>query len=151
MAENIYLDLTVAVACERYELDEHEWALFTFTDGAKNITVGLENMQTGAKIRATFPREEIRFEEMKRWDEPKKVLFLQNMIENGKELPPQLVDSFQHAMLKLDLPTAEPDEEDSVLVEVTSYENGAVTEVTEETPEEFEKKVGKKIFKRKAV
>ena len=138
MAENPYLDLTVTVACERYDLDEHDWSLFTFTESAKTITVGLENSMTGAKLRATFPREEIRFEEMKRWDEPKKLAYLKSMVEAGKELPSQLVDSFQHAMLKLELPTAEPSEEDSVLVE-------------EETAEDFENKVGKKVFKRKAV
>ena len=138
MAENPYLDLTVTVACERYNLDEHDWTLFAFSESAKTITVALENSLTGAKLRATFARDEIRLEEMKRWDESKKLAYLKGMVEAGKELPPQLVDSFQHAMLKLEVPTAEPSEEDSVLVE-------------EETAEEFEKKVGTKVFKRKTV
>lgn len=138
MTENLYLDLTLSLACRQYNLDEHDWVLQTFTDGAKSITVGLEHRMNGAKLRCSFPREEIRFEEMKNWSEEKKLAYLTGMLKDGHTLPPQLVDSFQHAMLKLELPTEEPNVEDSIIVE-------------DETAQEFEAKVGKKVFKRKAV
>lgn len=138
MAENLYLELAIDVACERYNLDEQEWTMFTFTDGAKAISVGLEHTESGAKVRCSFPREEIRFEEMKRWSFEKKLAYVRGLTEAGKELDEKLVDSFHDVMLKLDLPTTvEQSEDDTVLVE-------------EETAEQFEKKVGKK-FKRKAV
>ena len=137
MAENLYLDLAITVACERYNLDENEWTLNSFTDGAKTISVQLESYE-GCKIKASFPREEIRFEEIKRWSDEKKIAYVRGLTEAGKELDEKLVDSFHDVMLKLELPTVvEPSEEYSVLVE-------------EETEQEFEKKVGKK-FKRKAV
>ena len=140
MAENIYLDLAVTVACERYNLDELEWTLFTFTDGSKAITIGLENINTGAKVRASFPRIDIRFEEMKRWSDDKKMVFVKNLIADGHELPEELAESFHDVMQRVEFPNT-VSEEDTVLVE-------------EETEQEFNAKVGikkPKKFKRKEV
>ena len=144
VTDNLYLDLAINLAVKEYHLDENEWTVMSLNDGAKTVTVGLEHNLMGSKIRATFPREIIRYEEMKSWSEEKKVLFLKQSKEDGVELPEVLHESFQDAMIKL----ATHGEE----ITVTLNDAVLVPVDEEESAEEFERKVeGKKKFKRKAV
>lgn len=156
MAENVYLDLVVDTALERYNLDADEWGMTSFSEGAKSFSVGLENSETGAKVKAIFSRIDIRMEEMKLWSAERKKQYLKYLDEVGEELPEDLVDSFHEVMLKLDLPSevAEGDEDDTILVEdgITSEE---AAELTGESVDELEDKLAakkvKKSFKRKVV
>lgn len=146
MAENPYLDLAIEVAVERYGLNEEMWGMTSFTEGSKTISVGLTDGVT--KLRISFDRDDIRFEEIKRWSNERKKAYVEHLMGEGKELPPELVDSFQEVMIKLDLPESNSLEDDFV-------ENTVIVEVGEEETEEgFKDKVktGKfKKFNRKAV
>lgn len=134
MSENKILDLVMEVTIQRYELEELDWSMQSFNDGAKTISVGLYNPTTGAKLRASYDREDIRFEEMKRWDDNKKLLYVKELDNLGMELPPQLVEYFAEAVAKLEL-------DPEALPQIPQ---------AEESPEEFEAKVeGKKKLKRK--
>lgn len=134
MKDNLYLELTLRLACNEYNLDEQDWILQSFSDGTKTITVGLENVLTGAKLRVAFPRETIYFEEMKTWNHERKRAYLASLLQSGKELHPDLVESFSDVMgeLAVDFGSEKVDVEDSIIVEEEST-------------------VGKKKFKRKAV
>lgn len=123
MAENPYLDLVVEVAMERFNLNEDTWGMLSFTEGASNFSVGMIDQETEAKIKVTFTRQDIKFEEMKRWTPEKKVYFLKEMQDSGEELPDALFDSFHEAMLQLNVPTS------SLEVETS---DGEVEEVEEE-------------------
>lgn len=161
MAENLLIDLAQTVMIEKYGLDELEYSLVSFSEGSKTVSVKMSDGYI--PVQAWFPRDFLRFEEMKRWDDAKKELYVRHAINNELEIPPQIQDAFHDIIMKVEMPT---DNETGVKVEfgegggkavvslnqgdlkVESVENGTV--VKEETADEFTEKLeGKKAKKPK--
>lgn len=105
MAENQLLDLAQSVMIERFGLDETEYKLFKYSEGSKAITIGMTNGVI--PVTASFPLEFMWYEHVKRWDDERKEAYLRSLIAEGKELPEELLDSFRHLLVKLNLPTDE--------------------------------------------
>jgi hypothetical protein len=156
MADNPLIDLAQTVMVEKYGLDEHEYSLFKFSEGQKNITVGMSNGDI--PVTASFPREFLRFEEMKRWDYPRKELFVKGLIKDGLEFPEELEQDaeFNQIFIRQTMGTEviEMSRGDKATVKISNGEisvekssdsKEVAEEPKEETAEEFEKKVnGKK-------
>lgn len=106
MAENPLLDLAQTVMIEKYGLNELEYALVSFTDGAKAVSIKMSDGYI--PLSAAFPREFLKFEEMKRWTEAKKEAYVRYALDNDMEIPEPLLDSFHSAMVRVELnPTVE--------------------------------------------
>lgn len=134
MAENLLLDLAITVMVDTYNLDENEYAMFKFSEGSKSVTLGMTNGEV--PITVTFPRDFLRFEEMKRWSDEKKTLYVRHQIENGLDIPEELAEAFHYIVMQVELPPVEKQEEVQAVPE-------------EETAEEFvEKTEGKKKVKK---
>ena len=103
MAENQLLDVAQSVMIERFGLDETEYKLFKYSEGSKAITIGMTNGVI--PVTASFPLEFMWYEHVKRWDDERKEAYLRSLIAEGKELPEELLDSFRHLLVKLNLPT----------------------------------------------
>lgn len=103
MADNQLLDIAQTVMIERFGLDETEYKLFKYSEGSKAITIGMTNGII--PVTASFPLEFIQYECVKRWDDDRKEAYLRSLIASGKELPEELLDSFRHLLVKINLPT----------------------------------------------
>lgn len=149
MAENLLLDVSQTVMIERYGLDETEYKIVSYTEGAKNVTIRMSN--DVIPVSASFPIGFMVFEQMKRWSEEKKELYLRNLIADGRELPEELVDSFHLAMLKLDL----PNQNDSITLDMEAGDravislNGGKLELVSEEEVVEEEVVEKPVVKKK--
>lgn len=140
------LDLATTVMINKFNLDETEYSMFKFSEGKKSVTIGMTNGEIPVTV--TFPRDYLRFEEMKAWDDKKKEAFVRHAMEQDMAIPEELNESFGHIIdmvfagksLLAD-PTPVMTEEELTEVE---KEEGSLNPV-EETAEEFEEKVeGKK-------
>jgi hypothetical protein len=156
MAENLLIDLAQTVMIEKYGLEEETYKLFKFSETAKTVTIGMTDDEIPVSV--TFPREFLRFEEMKRWDYAKKELFIKGLIEHGKELPEELkLDrEFHNLYIRHAMETGEVENATGITLTVSDGKGNEEVlepkEVTkeevvseEETAEDFESKVeGKK-------
>ena len=113
MAENRLLEIAQTVMIERFGLDETEYKLFKYSEGSKAITIGMTNGVI--PITASFPLEFMRYEQIKRWDDERKEAYLRSLIAEGKELPEELLDSFRHLLVKLNLPTDSDEKVEKIL------------------------------------
>ena len=127
MAENQLLDVAQTVMIERFGLDETEYKLFKYSEGSKAITIGMTNGVI--PVTASFPLEFMVYEQIKRWDDEKKEAYLRNLIAAGKELPEELLDSFHHLLVKLNLPTDKDEKVEKILdsVEEAKVEGTNIT------------------------
>jgi hypothetical protein len=106
MADNPVLDLAQTVMIEKYGLSEIDYSIVSFTDGAKNVTIKMSD--GNIPVQASFPREFLRYEEMKRWTEAKKEQYVRYLLQENNDIPDELVDSFHNAMIRVELnPTNE--------------------------------------------
>jgi hypothetical protein len=101
MAENPLIDLAQTVMIERYGLEEETYALVSFSEGAK--TIGIKMSDGAIPVQAWFPRDFLRYEEMKRWEFEKKELYVKSLISNGMELPEELMEDevFEQLYIRL--------------------------------------------------
>jgi hypothetical protein len=99
MADNPLLELAQTVMIEKYGLDEIDYSLVSFTDGAKAVSIKMSDGYI--PVSASFPREFLRYEEMKRWTEAKKEAYIRYLEQEGQSLPDELTDSFHLAMTKV--------------------------------------------------
>lgn len=140
MAENKLLDLAQTVMLEKYGLDEMEYSIVSFSEGNKAVSI---KMSDGwIPVSASFPREFLKVEEMKRWDHNKKVLYLKYLENEGHELPEELADSFHHAMLEAEgmgprVVHIEEINGESVFKDWSPQEDPDVTETPEEPAQEM--------------
>lgn len=150
MAENLLLDLAITVMVENYNLDEHEYSMFKFNEGSNAISIGMTNGEV--PVSAVFPRDYLRFEEMKRWDDSKKEMYVRHQIAEDLPIPNELSESFHHILMMVEMPSNKEafiSEEQALKlagIEISvERENARSEEPTEETAEEFvEKTEGKK-------
>jgi hypothetical protein len=160
MAENPLIDLAQTVMIEKYGLDEETYALLSFSEGSKSISVKMSDGEI--PVQAWFPRDFLRLEEMKRWDYEKKERYITGLVNEGMTLRPELQEDFEFDQLytriamgivKSDTKTFDLEAGDKV---VLSMKDGELTvtegqdKLVEESAEEFEAKVeGKRKPKRK--
>lgn len=145
MSENLMLDLATTVMINKFHLDETEYSMFKFSEGKKSVTIGMTNGEI--PITVTFPRDYLRFEEMKAWDDKKKEAFVRHAMENDLAIPEELADDFGH-IISMVFEGKTLTETSSVMTEEelteVEKEDGSLNPA-EETAEEFEEKVeGKK-------
>jgi len=88
---------------ERYGLEETEYKLFKYSEGQRAVTIGMTDGVTPVTV--SFPIDDMVLEQKKRWDDNKKEIYLRHLIEEGKSLEEELLDSFHHIMLKIDMPS----------------------------------------------
>lgn len=155
MAENPLVDLAIDVMINRYGLDEEQYTLFKFSEGAKAVTIGMTNGEV--PLTATFPTPVMEFEKMKRWSIEKKILYLRSLQESEEQLDPALNDIFYAAMLEMEMPRDKKsrnvdEEEAAAAVEEESVEEIHEKELSEDAePEaEIEEKPKKSTNKKKA-
>lgn len=160
MAENPLIDLAQTVMIEKYGLEEETYALLSFSEGSKAISIKMTDGEI--PVQAWFPRDFLRFEEMKRWDYNKKELFVKNLVEEGMNLPEALQEDFEFDQLFTRIAMGESKSSDSIKLDleagdrvVISLKDGDLTvtegqdKVVEETAEEFiEKTEGKKAVRK---
>lgn len=154
MSENTLLETATTVMINKFNLDEIDYAMFKYSEGKKNVTIGMTNGEI--PVTATFPRDFLRLEEMKTWSEGKVEMWMRNAMMNGTDIPDVLIEEFPTLYQKImDNPRGEvmltEEELRELEIEDGSYapeetqEQITAEEVLEETAEEFEEKVeGKK-------
>jgi hypothetical protein len=163
MAENPLIDLAQTVMIEKYGLCEQSYALVSFSEGAKTISVKMSDGEI--PVQAWFPRDFLRLEEMKRWTYEKKEKYVIGLVSEGMDLRPELQEDFEFDQLftkiamgnkpvGADTKTFDLEAGDRV---VLSMKDGELTvtegqdKLVEESAEEFESKVEGKKRKKKLV
>lgn len=122
--ENLYLELATNLAVNQFNLDEMEWEISSFNDGSKTVTVGLVK-DDGTKLRVSYDRDIVRYEEMKTWSLERKIGYVAMMQENDRPIPDELLDSMQEAILAVaKTKESDVDLDDAIIVEEEAQTDG---------------------------
>lgn len=157
MAENPLVDLAIDVMINRFGLDETEYTLFKFSEGAKAVTIGMTNGEVPVTV--TFPTSVMEIEKIKRWSLEKKVLYLRSLRESEEQLDPALNDVFYEAMLEMEMPRDKKSRNVEEEVAAAAMDEESVEEIHEkelsedvepEPEAEIEEKPKKSTSKKKA-
>lgn len=142
------LEIAITTMINRFNLDETEYSMFKFSEGQKNVTIGMTNGDI--PLTASFPRDFLRLEEMQTWSEGKIEMWMRNAMMNGTDVPEILLEKFPSIYQRvLDNPRGEVVLSEEELREL-ELADGSLEAEKEETAEEFEAKVeGKKKPKKK--
>lgn len=153
MAENKLLEIATDTMINLYNLDETEYAMFKFSEGAKNVQIGMTNGEV--PLVATFPREFLAWREMEKWNDSKKEDYVRHHMMNGMDLPEVVAANWAHIikiveqnprgnvmseenLRDLEIEDGSLEMDDALIEEEADSELNTPIEATEPEPEEQE-------------
>ncbi|AEZ50515.1 hypothetical protein F400_gp068 [Bacillus phage BCD7] len=112
MAENQMLDIATEVMINRFGLDETEYQMFTFNEGANAVSIGMTNGTTPVKV--SFPKDDLQFELMKKWDLARKEAYVKNHIEHNLDFPEKVLEDTEFMQIITRVGMGLPASEDGI-------------------------------------
>lgn len=112
VVENEMLDIATEVMINRFGLDETLYKMFTFSEGANSVSIGMSDGRTPVKV--SFPKEDLQFELMLKWDLARKEAYVKNHIDHGLDFPEQVLENTEFMQIITRVGMGLPASEDGI-------------------------------------